>query len=178
MIGFSKKRYCPIRGRDKLEGGLEFHTVRGYQLLNQVNNPLTPAMEDYLEMIYRNIEKSGYMRINTLSELLNVKPSSATKMVQNLAQLGFLNYKKYGIIFLTEQGAFIGKFLLDRHNTIERFLTLIGINEDALVETELIEHNISENTTNILKVLNEFCDQNPEFLDKFEEFKSNFKTEL
>jgi Mn-dependent transcriptional regulator len=165
----------PAKGCDKVEGGLEFHTVRGYQLLNQGNNPLTPAMEDYLEMIYRNIEKNGYMRINTLSELLNVKPSSATKMVQNLAQLGFLNYKKYGIIFLTEKGAFIGKFLLDRHNTIETFLTLIGINEDALVETELIEHNISANTTNILKLLNEFWAQSPDFLIKFEEYKSKFK---
>jgi Mn-dependent transcriptional regulator len=176
MISISqKKEYCRIKGCDNVEGGLEFHTVRGYQLLNQSNNPLTPAMEDYLEMIYRNIEKNGYMRVNTLSDLLNVKPSSATKMVQNLAQLGFINYKKYGIIFLTEQGAFIGKFLLERHNTIERFLTLIGINEDALIETELIEHNISVNTTNTLKILNEFLIQNPDLLTKFEDFKAKLK---
>lgn len=169
------KEYCRVKGCDNVEGGLEFHTVRGYQLLNQGNNPLTPAMEDYLEMIYRNIQKSGYMRINTLSELLNVKPSSATKMVQNLTQLDFLNYKKYGIIFLTDRGALIGKFLLDRHNIIERFLTMLGINEDALVETELIEHNISANTTNTINILNEFWAQNPDLLKKFEEFKSSFK---
>jgi len=51
-----------------------FHTVRGYQLLNQENKLLTPGMEDYLEMIYRNIQTEGYMRINILSRLLNVKP--------------------------------------------------------------------------------------------------------
>jgi len=157
-----------------LEGGFEFHTVRGYQLLNQGNRLLTPAMEDYLEMIYRNIQKDGYMRINTLSEFLNVKPSSSTKMVQNLTQLGFVDYKKYGIIFLTEKGALIGKFLLERHNIIERFLTLIGVSEDTLVETELIEHNISINTTKNINALNEFLSQNPDIIKKFEHFKSAF----
>jgi len=61
----------------------EFHTVRGYQLIEQEKKLLTSAMEDYLEMIFRNIKKEGYMRINTLAEMLNVRPSSATKMVQN-----------------------------------------------------------------------------------------------
>lgn len=75
----------------------EFRTVRGYELLNQNKKELTSAMEDYLEMIYRNIEQEGYMRINTLSELLNVKPSSATRMVQKLKELGLINYEKYGI---------------------------------------------------------------------------------
>jgi hypothetical protein len=52
----------------------EFHTVRGYQLIKQTDRQLTSAMEDYLEMIYRNILKEGYMRINTLADMLNVKP--------------------------------------------------------------------------------------------------------
>jgi len=35
----------------------EFHTVRGYQLIEQEKKLLTSAMEDYLEMIFRNIKK-------------------------------------------------------------------------------------------------------------------------
>jgi len=31
----------------------EFHTVRGYQLIEQEKKLLTSAMEDYLEMIFR-----------------------------------------------------------------------------------------------------------------------------
>jgi len=61
----------------------EFHTVRGYQLIEQEKKLLTSAMEDYLEMIFRNIKKEGYMRINTLAEMLNVRPSSATKWFKN-----------------------------------------------------------------------------------------------
>jgi len=43
------------------------------------------------------------MRINTLAEMLNVRPSSATKMVQKLSEKGFVEYKRYGIITLTEK---------------------------------------------------------------------------
>ena len=99
----------------------KFHTVRGYQLLEQNKKILTSAMEDYLEMIYRYSLTEGYVRINTISELLNVQASSATKMVQKLSQLGLVDYKKYGIISLTETGSEIGKFLLERHQTIEYF---------------------------------------------------------
>ena len=100
----------------------KFHTVRGYQLLGRGKKHLTSAIEDYLEMVYRSSVKEGYVRINVLSDMLNVRPSSATKMVQKLAELGLVDYKKYGIIFLTENGKKYGKFLLERHNIIENFL--------------------------------------------------------
>jgi len=148
----------------------EFHTVRGYQLLEQKKKLLTPAMEDYLEMIFRNSLIEGYMRINMLSGLLNVQAPSATKMVQKLTQAGLLNYKRYGIIFLTNDGKEIGKFLLERHNIIEKFLKYLGVKENLLVETELIEHNISASTLRRFELLNGFFNNNPEILQKFEEF--------
>ncbi|ANW99269.1 DtxR family transcriptional regulator [Thermoclostridium stercorarium subsp. thermolacticum DSM 2910] len=147
-----------------------FHTVRGYQLLNQENKLLTSGMEDYLEMIYRNMETEGYIRINTLSKLLNVRPSSATKMVQKLAKLGLVDYRKYDIIILTEAGKKYGKFLLERHKVIERFLRNIGITENILAETELIEHNIGLNTMKNIDMLNMFFEKNPDILEKFKRF--------
>ncbi len=149
----------------------EFHTVRGYQLQKQESKTLTSAMEDYLEMIYRNVREGGYMRINTLAELLNVRPSSATKMVQKLASQGFLDYQRYGIISLTEKGRELGRFLLERHNIIERFLKSIGISENLLKETELIEHNVSANTLRNINYLNCFFDMHPEIVEEFEKFK-------
>jgi len=149
----------------------KFHTVRGYQLLYQNKNLLTSAMEDYLEMIYRSSLVEGYMRINTISELLNVAAPSATKMVQKLTKLGLLDYKKYGIIFLTENGREIGKFLLERHNIIEAFLKNLGVEEDSLVETELIEHNISANTLIKISLFNKFLLQNPEISKKYKNFR-------
>ncbi len=148
----------------------KFHTVRGYQLLSQNKNLLTSAMEDYLEMIYRNSLVEGYMRINTLSDLLNVAAPSATKMVQKLSKLGLLDYKKYGIIFLTENGREIGQFLLDRHNTIQQFLRNLGVSDDILIETELIEHYVSVTTLNKIGLFNKFLQNNPEVSKKLSEF--------
>jgi Mn-dependent DtxR family transcriptional regulator len=156
----------------------EFHTVRGYQLIKQTDRQLTSAMEDYLEMIYRNILKEGYMRINTLADMLNVKPSSATKMVQKLTEAGFLKYEKYGIIFLTDQGREIGEFLLKRHNIIEKFLENVGIQDNLLVETELIEHNISLSTLESIDLLNLYLKDHPQILIGFEEYKQRYLKSL
>lgn len=149
----------------------EFYTVRGYQLLKHSQDSLTSAMEDYLEMIYRNSQAEGYIRVNTLAELLNVKASSTTKMVQKLARLELLNYQKYGIIQLTDKGRQIGEFLLNRHNIIAAFLTFLGVKDRILPETELIEHNISVETVQEIDLLNKFFDANPEICKSFEQYR-------
>ena len=155
----------------------EFHTVRGYQLLEQNKRLLTSSMEDYLEMIFRSSLIEGYLRISKLAELLNVKVSSASKMVKKLGELGMVKYKKYGFVTLTETGKKIGKYLLCRHKIIERFLKTIGINENLLIETELTEHNISSNTLKNIKMLNDFFKENPEILNMFQEFKNLYSKE-
>ncbi|PNT92317.1 metal-dependent transcriptional regulator [Clostridium thermosuccinogenes] len=156
----------------------EFHTVRGYQLLLQNKEQLTPALEDYLEMIYRSSLENGYLRINKLAELLNVKASSASKMVKKLGDLGLLNYEKYGIIVLSDSGREIGKFLLERHSTIEEFLRFIGCEEDVLVQTELIEHSINSSTLENIKILNSFFADNKEITDKFREYKNSMASSV
>ena len=69
-----------------------YFTFKGYQLNNDSN--LTSSMEDYLEMIIRLKEKQPFVRINELANNLNVRPSSASKMVTKLSQEGFLEYQK------------------------------------------------------------------------------------
>lgn len=151
----------------------KFYTVRGYQLLDQNINHLTPAMEDYLEMIYRNSLEEGYIRISTLSELLNVKPSSTTKMVQRLSELNLIDYKKYGIIILTQEGKLIGEYLLKRHEVMETFLKYIGI-DHVLQQAELIEHDIDGRTMESINLLNLFLKNNPDVLNNFKNFKNNY----
>lgn len=158
-----------IRGDDPVKK--HFHTVRGYQILEQKKKIITSAMEDYLEMIYRASLKDGYIRITTLSQFLNVQAPSASKMVQKLTALGLLDYKKYGIIFLTESGQEMGRFLLERHNIVEKFLKFLGVGENLLVETELIEHNISVHTLRLLSLFNEFLAENSYVREQFEQFK-------
>jgi len=149
----------------------EFHTVRGYELLEQNKKLLTSAMEDYLEMIYRHSVQDGYMRLNKLAELLNVKPSSASKMVQKLGELGLLKYEKYGLVVLTATGREIGGFLLQRHRIIEDFLRFLGCDEDLLVQTELIEHHINAGTLNSIDILNRFFNEHQDIAEQFNDYK-------
>ncbi len=149
----------------------EFHTFRGYEMIKKNKDHLTPSMEDYLEMIYRNCQEEGYVRINQLAEQLNVKAPSASKTVSKLAAMGYLDYKKYGIIQLTLKGEMMGAFLLDRHETVETFLRHIGVLDTVLLETELIEHHLSIDTVKNIKILNDFLASSPEVLEKLRQFK-------
>ena len=62
----------------------DFFTLKGYARMEK--SQITSAMEDYLEMIYRMHQEKRDLRITALAEALNVKPSSASRMVTNLAR--------------------------------------------------------------------------------------------
>src|SRR5690625_452086 len=85
----------------------------------------TPSMEDYIEQIYKLIESKGYARVSDLAEVLEVHPSSVTKMVQKLDRDNFLDYEKYRGFILTSKGNKVGKKLLFRHELLEEFLEII-----------------------------------------------------
>jgi len=137
------------------------------------NITLTPSMEDYLEMIYRNCMKEGYVRMTSLAEQLHVQVPSATRIVQKLAEKGLLDYEKYGIIRLTDRGHSVGEFLLKRHEIVEGFLKNIDASESILIETEMIEHYLSPDTVKTLAMINRYFDENPEILEGFLSFKAS-----
>jgi len=130
----------------------QFYTFKSYTLLDE--NAITASMEDYLEMIYR-IETSGdAVRIGVIAEKLNVKPSSATKMVANLKKHGLISAEKYGYIKLTPTGHELGKYLVFRHDTLHSFLCYVNKSDNELTQVEKIEHFINAETLmNIEKLL-------------------------
>lgn len=131
----------------------EFFTLKGYQLIEETE--LTPAMEDYLEMICRINKTTDKIRVSTLSKQLNVKPSSTSKMIDNLGKLKYINSEKYGNISLTQKGVAAGNYLLYRHSVINRFLCLVNNSKNELEEVEKIEHFLSKKTVkNIDRFIN------------------------
>lgn len=153
----------------------EFRTVRGYQILDAESKALTASMEDYLEMIYRTCGEEGYARVNRLAERLNVRPSSTTKVIKKLKDLGLVNYQKYGVIKLTEKGKALGSFLLKRHEVIEEFLKTLGVEETRLKDTEMIEHDVSLSTLRGLYTLNRFLRETPDVMKQYEAFRIKLK---
>jgi DtxR family Mn-dependent transcriptional regulator len=155
----------------------EFRTVRGYQILNAEGRALTSSMEDYLEMICRICVEEGYTRVNRLAERLNVRPSSVTKVIQKLNELGLVDYQKYGVIKLTREGKAVGSFLLKRHAIIEKFLEVLGVGETRLKDTEMIEHDVSLNTLRGIYALNRFLSENPSVKKQYEAFRIELNKE-
>ncbi|NEU29617.1 transcriptional regulator MntR [bacterium LRH843] len=106
----------------------------------------TPSMEDYLERIYMLIEEKGYARVSDIAEALEVHPSSVTKMVQKLDKSDYLIYERYRGLVLTTKGKKIGKRLVYRHELLEDFMRIIGVDENNIYQdVEGIEHHISWN---------------------------------
>ena len=129
----------------------KFYTLKGYALLE--NKEITSSMEDYLEMIYRIHSSGEAVRIGTLAESLNVKPSSASKMVGNLKKQSLVSSEKYGYIKLTDTGSELGQYLVSRHDTLHRFLCYVNQSENELEQVEKIEHFINVETVGNIKRL-------------------------
>jgi DtxR family Mn-dependent transcriptional regulator len=129
-----------------------FYTMKGYELRGEADC-LSSAEEDYLEMITRLFTARPKVRIRELSEMLHVKASSASKMVQQLAQARFLEAPRYGDIILTERGVRCGTYLLYRHTVINHFLCVLNHTDDELEQVEKIEHFLDERTVRNLELL-------------------------
>ena len=133
---------------ENLEG---YYTLKGYEINEK--NELTFAMEDYLEMIFRI---DGNVKVNEISKNLHVKPSSVSKMINHLTDLGYINSEKYGYIKLTEKGRRRGEYLLYRHNVVHNFLCVLNKSQNEIEQAEKIEHFFNEETIRNLKALTDY----------------------
>ncbi|MFU0791491.1 transcriptional regulator MntR [Cerasibacillus sp. JNUCC 74] len=107
----------------------------------------TPSMEDYIEQIYNLMESKGYARVSDIAEELEVHPSSVTKMIQKLDRDDYLDYEKYRGFVLTKKGKKIGERLVFRHELLEEFLNIIGVDHENIYnDVEGIEHHLSWNS--------------------------------
>jgi Mn-dependent DtxR family transcriptional regulator len=121
----------------------------------------TPSMEDYIEQIYILIEEKGYARVSDIAENLSVHPSSVTKMVQKLDKDEYLVYEKYRGLSLTPKGKKIGKRLVYRHELLEQFLRVIGVEEEHIYrDVEGIEHHLSWESIDRIGDLVQFFQEN------------------
>ena len=127
----------------------------------------TPGMEDYIEQIYLHIEAKGVARVSDVAESLAVLPSSVTKMAQRLDREGYVVYERYKGLALTERGFKFGKKLVMRHELLEQFLRIIGVDEENIYgDVEGIEHHLSWNAMDRITDLVEAMEQDKAFVEK------------
>ena len=137
----------------------EFLTDSGYAGEVRKNGGMTPAAEDYLEMICRlarsdeegKSETMRPVRICELAEELHVSPSSASRMAQAMALRGFVDFKRYGFITLTPAGLDMGDYLIRRHRVVLAFLEWLRGDHECFEEAERIEHHLSRRTVEAME---------------------------
>ncbi len=110
---------------------------------------LTPAGEDYLMKIHE-LSDGGRdpVRIRDLSVALRVSPSSASRMATAMSADGFVNFRRYGYITLTDRGRDEGGYMRKRRALTTAYLArLRGEDERAVAdEAERVAHCLSPET--------------------------------
>ncbi len=104
------------------------------------------AIEDYLKTIFMLAEEESPVSTSRVAAARDVKPGSATGMIQRLARLGLVNYEKHYGVSLTPAGEKIALEVIRHHRLIELYLMeALGFSWDEVHEqADLLEHVISE----------------------------------
>ena len=103
------------------------------------------ASEDYLDSMLMMKEQHGYIRSIDVADHLGVTKPSVTYATKRLRENGYITMDKDGLITLTEQGMSIASSMLDRHQTLTRFLMALGVDrETAEADACKMEHDISQ----------------------------------
>ncbi|WP_298665343.1 metal-dependent transcriptional regulator [uncultured Methanofollis sp.] len=86
----------------------------------------------------------GTMRTNEVAHELNVSPSTATKVLADLAREGYLEHTPYHGVCLTAKGEEYSRFLVRRHRIVSLALSRFGLSPDeACQEAKNLEGHVS-----------------------------------
>ncbi|MEI6177813.1 MAG: transcriptional regulator MntR [Verrucomicrobiota bacterium] len=124
------------------------------------------AMDDYLEQILHLIQAKGYARAVDISKNLGISQASVTNMLQRLDAEGLVKHEKYRGTILTEDGRRIAGAIIERHETLTRFLRLFGLDEETIYhDVEGMEHHVSRPTLDVIRAVADALEANPELLE-------------
>ncbi len=123
-------------------------------------------MDDYLEQILHLIESKGYARAVDISKGLGISQASVTNMLQRLDAEGLVKHEKYRGTVLTGEGHRIAQAIIDRHETLTRFLRLFGIDEETIYrDVEGMEHHVSRATLEVIRAVADSLEADPKLLE-------------
>lgn len=125
---------------------------------------MTHSEENYLKAIFHlGGIGANPVTTNAIAEQMKTKPSSVTDMAKKLAHKGWVHYKKYQGVFLSEEGTKIALSIVRKHRLWEVFLveklnfTWAEVHEVA----EQLEHIKSEKLIDQLDVLLDYPKYDP-----------------
>ncbi len=139
---------------------------------NIIHPGLTPALEDYLETIYRLIGEVGVARVGDIAKEREVKPGSVTPAMKRLDQMGLIRYHQRDNVGLTAAGEAAARKVYARHRILRRFFTSILNLPADIAERDACaaEHSLSPQAVDQMVRLFEYmevCPEGREHVDRF-----------
>ncbi|MGI9861301.1 DtxR family transcriptional regulator [Moorella naiadis] len=106
---------------------------------------ISPAMQDYLEVILKLTENEGPVRVTDIAASLGIAKASVSQAMSTLASLKLIKQERYGPIELTLAGRREAARIQRRHQLLYRFLVeILGVDAGtAQKDACLIEHVVS-----------------------------------
>jgi len=122
---------------------------------------LAPRLEDYLETIYLLEKENGVARVKEIAQKRNVKMPTVTEVLKRLSERGFINYEPYGYVTTTDKGKAYAEKIYNKHEIILKFMEEVLLLPKNKAEKEgcLMEHHLSSETIQRLKLLSEFFNE-------------------
>ena len=110
---------------------------------------LSPRKVDYIKFL---MEKGTTLKVTEIASHFSIDPSTVTKALHDLKEMGLIVHEHYGGIHLSEFGKKYGMFLLRRHRILGLILTHYGLSgEEACKEVSRFESHVSR------KAINKMC---------------------
>ena len=108
---------------------------------------------DYVELIHDLIEEFSEARATDLAVRMGVSHVTVSKTLQRLVRDGYVTYRPYRSVFLTDKGKALATESKARHETALSFLLWLGVPpEVAAQDAEGIEHHLSQETLAALRL--------------------------
>lgn len=154
----------------KSVSGKKIKRLESIKKVHSQKIPFTTRMEDYLEVISELVELKGYASPTDISNYMDVRPPSVTKMLRRLDADDYLEYTKYHGLKLTSKGKAIANDIRQKHSDLLEFFEIIGVDAStANKDVEGIEHHLNPKTMKQLRKFTTFLKSNPNFLHSFNE---------
>ena len=121
------------------------------------------SKEDYLTTIYRHRTNDGGIKATMVAERLDISNAAVTDMMKKLSRDGFVEYKRYKDIKLTNEGEAYARNMIRRHRIWELFLQrIVGMPWDKVHdEAEQLEHSSSDELINRLEEILDYPQFDP-----------------
>ena len=140
---------------------------------------LTPAMEDYLELIFTLGKENKVVRVRDIAIGMKVKMPSVTSMLNSLSKRDLISHEKYEYVELTREGKRKAQESLHKHKILFNFLTNVLHVDPRQADKDAcqMEHAISPAT--LKKLVDfigfiEFCPRaGLDWLQQFQEYCQN-----